>query len=83
MSAKMKKAEEILTELGFLDEPPDKSAKLKDDLGIDSLKMVELIIALEEAYSTTFDDSVLDPQRLVSVGDVYKLISDYVNGSEL
>lgn len=51
-------------------------------IGIDSLKMVELIIALEEAFEITFDDSELDPAMLKKVSDVINLTKRYVVTNE-
>jgi len=45
------------------------------NLGIDSLKIVELIIALEDEFHIQFSDSDLDPTKLVSVADVAALVT--------
>jgi len=52
--------------------------KLRGDLGIDSLKMVELILALEEEFGFEIDESDLDPSRFLLVSDLYKLMTKYV-----
>ena len=55
---------------------------LEDELasiGIDSLKRVELIVAIEDTFSIIFDDSDLDPGQLVTVSDVVKLTEKYLN----
>ncbi|MCM3038996.1 phosphopantetheine-binding protein [Paenibacillus motobuensis] len=43
-------------------------------VGIDSLKMVELIIAIEEEFGIEFNDSTLDPSKLITIKDVLELI---------
>ncbi|MBP2245835.1 phosphopantetheine-binding protein [Paenibacillus xylanexedens] len=43
-------------------------------IGIDSLKMVELIIALEDEFQIEFNNSTLDPSKLIKVEDVLELI---------
>ncbi len=48
-------------------------------IGIDSLNMVELIIALENIFEITFDDSELDPSSLKKVSDVIKLTERYLS----
>ncbi|MFF2483003.1 acyl carrier protein [Paenibacillus sp. NPDC058071] len=53
-------------------------AKLKDELGIDSLKMVELLVNLEERFNIMFDESDLDPGLLGSVQDLENLVNRYV-----
>ncbi len=67
------KINSILTEMCFLDDVPETDASLKEDLGIDSLKLVELIIALEDEFSIEFSENDLDPAALQTVGDVYRL----------
>lgn len=47
-------------------------------IGIDSLKMVELIVALEDGLGITFDDSDLDPSQLPTVGTVIDLVGKYL-----
>lgn len=51
-------------------------------IGIDSLKMVELMIALEDKFEITFDDSELDPSSLKKVSDVIKLTERYISTKE-
>ena len=43
-------------------------------LGLDSLKMVELVVTLEEVLAIQFDDDVLDPSALRTVNDIYLLV---------
>lgn len=44
------------------------------ELGIDSLKTVQLIIDLEEFVGIQFNDAELDPFKLKTVKDVYELV---------
>ena len=67
----------ILMKLSFQDEIRENQI-LRDDLGFDSLGMVELMVALEEAFSIEFDAGDLDPERWNSVSDLYALIEKYV-----
>ena len=48
------------------------------NLGIDSIKKVEMIIALENEFNIEFDESELDPSKLKKVSNVLKLVSDYL-----
>ena len=48
-------------------------------IGIDSLKMVELIVALEDELEITFDDSNLDPSQLSTVKSVIELVEKYIS----
>jgi len=45
------------------------------NLGIDSLKIVELIIALEDGFHIQFSDSDLDPTKLTTLADVAALVT--------
>ena len=51
-------------------------AVLIDDLGADSLDIVELIMALEEEFDLEIPDS--DAEKVVTVGDVVEYIKDNV-----
>ena len=55
----------------------NKEQLLKNDLGLDSLSMVELMLALEEAFDIEFEMDDLDPAKLKTVADVYVLIEKY------
>ena len=48
----------------------------KDDLGADSLDIVELIMALEEAFDMEIPDA--DAEKVVTVGDVVDYIKENV-----
>ena len=47
-----------------------------DDLGADSLDIVELIMALEEEFDIEIPDT--DAEKVVTVGDVVEYIKDNV-----
>lgn len=68
----------ILTELSFYDGKISKNMSLPDELGIDSLRMVELIVALEEKFNITITETDMDPDLLKTVGDVYTLVDKYL-----
>lgn len=48
-----------------------------DDLGADSLDIVELIMALEEEFDIEVPE--IEAEKIVSVGDVVTYISDKTN----
>ena len=50
-----------------------KDAKFADDLDADSLDLVELVMALEEAFDITVEESELE--GIETVGQAYELIS--------
>lgn len=47
-------------------------------IGIDSLKMVELIISLEENLMINFGEADLEPAKLQKVSDIIELIEKYI-----
>jgi len=48
------------------------------EIGIDSLKKVELIINLEDELNIKFDDGDLDPGKLVTVKNILELTEKYI-----
>lgn len=61
--------------------PLKKETSLRDDLGLDSLKMVELIVKLESFFGLQFEESDLDPQAIDSMEDVYRLVGKYIGAA--
>ena len=55
---------------------------LKADLGIDSLRIVELIVKIEEKYQIVFHESDLNPDRLVKVSDLLELMAKGISGEK-
>ena len=71
------KVKEIIVEqLGVTETSVTLDASFIDDLGADSLDIVELIMALEEEFDTEIPDS--DAEKVVTVGDVVDYIKDHV-----
>lgn len=61
------KVKEIIAEeLGIEEDTINLESSLSDDLGADSLDAIELIMAVEEAFSVEIDDSEAAKIRLVS-----------------
>lgn len=54
--------------------------KLSEDLGFDSLSLVELIVDLEDRFDIEIDESDLDPSQLKTVGQIYSLVDKYLEG---
>lgn len=57
----------------------EQSTSLIDDLGFDSISIIELIVAVEKEYQITFDDNHL----LLEALDNFGALSDYVQKSLL
>ena len=71
------KVKEIIVEqLGVAEASVTLEASFIDDLGADSLDIVELIMALEEEFDTEIPDA--DAEKVVTVGDVVDYIKDHV-----
>ena len=69
------KVKEIIVEqLGVAENSVNTEASFIDDLGADSLDIVELIMALEEEFDIEIPDS--DAEKVVTVGDVVDYIKD-------
>lgn len=68
---------EILKEKSFCNDITAE-LKLNEDLGLDSLNMVELMVELEECFDIEIDESDLDPAALQTVEQVYALVAKYV-----
>lgn len=66
----------IVEQLGVTENSVTMEASFIDDLGADSLDIVELIMALEEEFDTEIPDS--DAEKVVTVGDVVDYIKDHV-----
>ena len=66
----------IVEQLGVAETAVTMDASFIDDLGADSLDIVELIMALEEEFDTEIPDA--DAEKVVTVGDVVDYIKDHV-----
>lgn len=66
----------IIEQLGVTEATVTLEASFIDDLGADSLDIVELIMALEEEFDIEIPDS--DAEKVVTVGDVVDYIKENV-----
>lgn len=53
---------------------------LRDDLGIDSLRLVDIIVAIEEKYDIEFDESDLEPSKLQRVCNLVEITDKTIAG---
>ena len=73
----LEKVKEIIVEqLGVAENTVTMEASFIDDLGADSLDIVELIMALEEEFDLEIPDG--DAEKIVSVSDVVDYIKENV-----
>ena len=71
------KIKEIIVEqLGVTEATVTMEASFIDDLGADSLDIVELIMALEEEFDLEIPDA--DAEKIVTVNDVVEYIKENV-----
>ncbi|MCL2341807.1 MAG: acyl carrier protein [Firmicutes bacterium] len=66
----------IIEQLGAQESAVTMEASFIDDLGADSLDIVELIMALEEEFDLEIPDA--DAEKVATVGDVVDYIKDNV-----
>ena len=66
----------IVDQLGVAEASVTMESSFIDDLGADSLDIVELVMALEEEFDIEIPDS--DAEKVVTVGDVVDYIKDNV-----
>ena len=66
----------IVEQLGVAETSVEMEASFIDDLGADSLDIVELVMALEEEFDMEIPDA--DAEKVVTVGDVVEYIKENV-----
>ena len=66
----------IVEQLGVAEASVTMEASFIDDLGADSLDIVELVMALEEEFDIEIPDA--DAEKVTTVGEVVEYIKDNV-----
>jgi acyl carrier protein len=66
----------IVDQLGVSESEVSPEKKFIDDLGADSLDIVELIMALEDEYGIEIPDE--DAEKIETVGDAIKYIEEHL-----
>ena len=72
MSIEKRVKEIIVEQLGVNENEVTPEAKFVDDLGADSLDLVELVMALEEEYNIEISDE--EAEKILTVGDAIDYI---------
>ena len=65
----------IVEQLGVNESEVNLEAKFIDDLGADSLDIVELVMALEDEYGIEIPDE--DAEKIETVGDAIRYIEEH------
>jgi len=76
MSIEKRVKEIIVEQLGVNESEVTPEAKFVDDLGADSLDLVELVMALEEEYSIEITDE--EAEKILTVRDAIEYIQAHV-----
>ena len=61
--------------------PVDDSASLLEEANLDSLDVVELLVAIEEEFSISIDFVMVDPASLTSISGLTHHLSTLMNAS--
>jgi len=69
----------IVEQLGVDEAEVTPEASFVEDLGADSLDVVELVMALEEEFEVEIPDE--DAEKIVKVGEAVKYIEQHVAGA--
>ena len=75
------KVTDLLADLSGLSNISPEST-LNEDLGLDSLAMVMLLVALEDTFAIELNEADMNPFDLKTVGDVISLAERYVDDHE-
>lgn len=67
----------IVDRLGVDESEVKNEASFRDDLGADSLDVVELVMELEDEFDMEISDE--DAEKIATVGDAVSYIEDKVN----
>lgn len=74
MSSRKKEILKIIAEFSAVEEEEISIQASLTGLGIDSLKLVELIIAIEDRLNVRFEDEDILPNKLVLVKDIFNVL---------
>ncbi len=75
MSIEERLKEMIIKQLGDGEKPVTLDTSFVNDLGADSLDIVELVMELEDAFDLSIPDE--DAEKIQTVGDAVKYISEH------
>ncbi|MEE3327734.1 MAG: acyl carrier protein [Myxococcota bacterium] len=76
MSLQMRMTDLIVEQLGVSRDEVVASASFVDDLGADSLDIVELVMSMEEAFNIEIPDD--DAEKIQTIGDAVTYVEEHV-----
>ncbi|MAI25985.1 MAG: acyl carrier protein [Spirochaeta sp.] len=76
MSLQIRMTDLIVEQLGVSREEVVASASFVDDLGADSLDIVELVMSMEEAFNIEIPDD--DAEKIQTIGDAVAYVEEHV-----
>ena len=76
MSLQTRMTDLIVEQLGVSREEVVASASFVDDLGADSLDIVELVMSMEEAFNIEIPDD--DAEKIQTIGDAVAYVEEHV-----
>ncbi len=56
-----------------------KTSEIQKELGFDSIKIIELIVLLENKFNVTFDDNMLDINNFKTIDDILIILKEEIN----
>ena len=77
----VEKVREILRKISGVEDIAEDD-RLQDGLSLDSLRMVVLLIGIEESFGIELDEADRDPFALTTVGDVVGMVMKYCGGGD-
>jgi acyl carrier protein len=74
----LRKVQEMLQQILALESPASirPEARLRDDLNVDSVGMVDVVIGVEETFGVKLGSDINLLERIVTVGDAVDLIAE-------
>ena len=69
----------IFTERGIYIGEEIKEDTALQELGVDSLQLVDILISIEEEFGIELDETDLDPSNLNEIGDLVRVINSKIN----
>ena len=68
----------LISERSLIKDSVAETMRLREDLGIDSLRLVEIVLTLEDSFDVAFGEDDLAPDNFSSVSDMIRLVEKYI-----